>query len=61
MLATYLRSTFSKGWPGNMFSGISALSTRNRLSKLPAFQEKEKSKIAEPNPRILKYFRINLS
>lgn len=47
MLDTDLRSTFSKGWPDNMFmykvlvSCASALSPRQTYSsKLPAFQEK---------------------
>lgn len=61
MLDTDLRSTFSKGWPGNMFtynvlvSCVSALSPRqSHSSKLPAFQEEQQSKIADSNPRMSK-------
>lgn len=61
MLGTDLRSTFSKSWPGNMFmykvlvSCVSPLSPRqSHSSKLPAFQEKQQSKIADSNPRMLK-------
>lgn len=50
MLDTDLRSIFSDGWPGNtsvyevLVSCVTALSPRqSHSSKLPAFQEKQKS------------------
>lgn len=56
-----LRSTFSKGCPHSVFmykvlvSSASALSPQqSHSSKLPIFQEKQKSEVAESNPNVSK-------